>query len=268
MKHALLVTTLAFALPLASHAADAPAPKQGWSGSGEAGLAIASGNTESENLNAKVDIKYNDAQWKDDYYVKALRNKADVTTTAVDGTKSTQYRLTAERYETGASSGYKLDDRSYVVGAVRYEHDGFSPYAYQYIGTLGYGYQALKSAHDELAFEIGGGYKGAQPGPTYVANPNPPPAQIKLQLAADGAAAERGKADYKHTFNASTSFTDTVLVESAGSDTFVQNDAGVNVKMTSKLALKAGYEVRYNSAVQAGFKKTDQLATTNLVYSF
>jgi len=272
MKHAVLPFALACVLPFAALAADPPPPpKQGWSGSGEAGLAAASGNTKSENVNAKIDIKYNDDQWKDDFYLLAMRNKANVTSTAViDGTSTstTKYELTANRYETGASSGYKLDDHSYIVGALRYEHDEFSPYDYQAIASLGYGYQALKNAHDELAFEVGGGYKVVQPTSQYIANPAPPPALLKIKPDSDSSAAARGKIDYKHSFNASTSFVDTLLVESTSGNTFVQNDAGLSVKMNSSLALKLGYQLRHNTDVLEGFKHTDQLVTTNLVYGF
>ena len=48
----------------------------------------------------------------------------------------------------------------------------------------------------------------------------------------------------------------------------IQNDLGFSVSMTKKLALKLAYQVRYNSDVALGFKKTDQLLTTNLVYGF
>ena len=34
------------------------------------------------------------------------------------------------------------------------------------------------------------------------------------------------------------------------------------------LAIKVGYQIRSNSQVAAGFKKTDQLLTTNLAYGF
>ena len=269
MNHALLLSTLAFALPLSALAADPPPPpKQGWSGSGEAGLAAASGNTKSENLNAKIDIKFNDDHWKDDFYLLALRNKANVTTKNADGSSDTNYRLTANRYESGASAGYKLDGRSYVVGALRYEHDDFSPYDYQYIASLGYGYQVLKNAGDELSFEVGAGYKVVQPTSVYVANPASPPTQLKVRPDADSSGAGRGKMDYKHSFNANTSFVDTLLVEDASGNTFVQNDAGVAVKINSSLALKLGYQFRHNSEVRAGFKHTDELVTTNLVYGF
>ena len=38
--------------------------------------------------------------------------------------------------------------------------------------------------------------------------------------------------------------------------------------MNEKLALKLGYQIRHNSDVSPGKKKTDQLVTTNLVYKF
>ena len=63
MKTTLLASAILLALPLAALAADPPPPPTGWSGSGEAGLSIASGNTKSQNLNAKLDIKFNDDQW-------------------------------------------------------------------------------------------------------------------------------------------------------------------------------------------------------------
>lgn len=273
MRITSLASALLLALPLAAMADDPPQPKPGWSGSGEAGLAIASGNTKSENANAKVDLKFNDDRWKDDFYLLAQRNKANVTSTSTDPTtgasvSDTRYETTASRWEGGASMGYKLDERSYLVGALRYEHDQFSPYRYQYIASLGYGLQVLKNAVDELSFEIGPGYKVVQPSSFYVTNATPPPDFVKVTPDSNDNIAGRGKMDYKHNFNSSTSLIDSFLVESASGNTFMQNDLGLGVKMSSKLALKATYEVRHNSDVQDGFKKTDQLWTTNLVYSF
>jgi putative salt-induced outer membrane protein len=259
MHRLLIIGTALVLAPVAAFGGDGPPPPaQGWSGSGEAGLAAASGNTRSENVNAKVVLKYNDARWKNEFNATALRNKGSVTTAvSEDGTPvtTTRYQLTANRLEAAASAGYKLDDHSYVVGASRYERDEFSPYDHQTIGSLGYGYQVLKSARNELAFEVGAGYKSVQ-------TTAPHPAG-----SVDGAAA-RGKFEFKHSFNATTSFSDTTLVEATNGNTFVQNDAGLQVKMTKQLGLKAGYEVRRNSDVLPGFKSTDQLLTTNLVYSF
>lgn len=254
-----IASAVLLALPLAAFADSPPPSSTGWSGSGEVGLSIASGNTKSQNLNAKLDVKFNDDQWTDDFYMTALRNKANTTA---------GYDLSANRYEAGASLGYKLDERSYVVGAGRYEHDEFSPYSYQYVVSLGYGYQVLKNASDELAMEVGPGYRVLQPASYYLTPVDPlsPPGKVTPDSQSNAVA--RGKLDYKHNFSDAVAFVDTFLVEAGSGDKFFQNDAGLAVKMNSKLALKVGYQVRHNSQVEAGFKKTDTLLTTNLVYSF
>lgn len=268
MKFTLALSATTLLLPAAVLAAGPPPPpKVGWSGSGEVGFAAASGNTRSENLNAKVNVKYNDDRWKNEFNLTALRNKGTVAVKVMDDSttpptqvSTTHYQTTADRVEAAASAGYKLDDHSYLVGASRYERDEFSAYDHQAIGSIGYGYQVLKSARNELAFEVGAGYKSVET--KSAANP--------LHVSTDSlnGGATRGKIEYKHSFNANTSFSNVYLVESTSGNTFVQNDAGLQVKMTDQLGLKAGYEIRHSSDVLPGFKSTDQLLTTNLVYSF
>ena len=277
MNKTILACALALALPLAAFAADpAPTPADGnWHGSGEAGLALASGNAKSQNLNAKLTLKKEDDLWKYDFFLEAQRNKADVTTQTV-GTvngqpalqSSTNYQLTSNRYDAGASAGYKFDDRSYIVGALRYEHDAFSPYQYQYTASIGYGYQFLKNASDELSAEIGPGYKVQQPKGAYDYTVDPP---VYFKADSDSYVVARGLVNYKHNFNDSTSLVDTLLVEAGSENTYLQNDLGLQVKMSDRLALKAGYQIRHNTEIPVGSaytKKTDQLLTTNLVYGF
>ena len=59
------------------------------------------------------------------------------------------YSLTANRYDAGGSAGYKLDDKNYIVGSLRYDHDEFSTYDYQATASIGYGYQFIKNASTE-----------------------------------------------------------------------------------------------------------------------
>jgi putative salt-induced outer membrane protein len=280
MQKTNLACALALALPLgAAYAADTN--DGNWHGSGEAGLAIASGNAKSQNLNAKLTLKKEDEQWKYDFFLEALRNKADVSSSTTYVNNSTNpptqttvtdkaYQLTSNRYDAGASAGYKLDERSYIVGAVRYDHDAFSPYQYQYVVSIGYGYQVLKNATDELSFEAGPGYRVQQPR-SYYGPVGEPPVISYIKEDSNNSLVGRGLVSYKHNFNDTTSFVNTLLIESGDGNTFVQNDAGLQVKMSDKLALKAGYQVRHNSSIPVGSdftKKTDQLLTTNLVYGF
>lgn len=250
-KHALAVSLLA--LPaFAAHAADGD-----WKGTGEVGLAASRGNAKSENLNLKLNFTMEDDTWKDAFYATALRNKGEIKTVVVDSNGQpltvSNYKTTANRYELGASAGYKFDERSYLVGALRYENDDFSPFDYQAVLSLGYGYTAIKNDRTQLAVEIGPGYKRYKPVNTG---------------DSQGEAVARGLVAYKHKLTDNTAFEDTFLVEAGSDNRFYQNDAGVAVSMNSKLALKVGYQVRHNSDVAPGIKKTDQLLTTNLVYNF
>ena len=281
MNKSILACALALAFPFVANAADTN--DGNWHGSGEAGLAVASGNAKSQNLNAKLTLKKEDEQWKYDFFLEALRNKSTVTTQNLyyDATKneysvggSSKYDLSANRYAAGASAGYKLDERSYIVGAARYEHDAFSPYWYQYTLSLGYGYQLLKNASDELSLEAGPGYRVLQPREqtvsVTVAQAGQPPVTTTTtqRFDTEKGAVLRGLANYKHNFNDTTSLYDTFLVEANGDNTFAQNDLGVQVKMSDRLALKAGWQVRHNTDVLGSAKKTDQLVTTNVVYGF
>lgn len=258
MKFAPLSALLvAAALPAAAFAQDAK-PQGVWTGTGEAGFAMTSGNTKSENLNAKLAFGMEDNQWKHDWYLTALRSKAETAILAVDDAGNivdagTTYDVTANRYEAGASSAYKFDDRNYVVGALRYENDDFSPYAWQGVFSVGYGHVFVKNDTTYFAGEIGPGFRRARDAVTREAENN---------------AIGRGKLEFSHKLTDSTTLYDTFLVESGKDNTFMQNDIGLQVAMNEKFALKAGYQIRRNTDVLPGIKKNDSLTTLNLVYNF
>jgi len=253
MKTMLLASALLATVPLSARAEDGK-----WSGSGELGFAMTRGNTESENLNAKLQFKKEDDVWKHNFFLNALRSK---------GTINNSYDVTANRYDAGVSSGFKLDERSYIVGATRYENDDFSTYEYQLIVSLGYGYTAIKNERTELSLEIGPGYRRTQRRP-FIEQIGDPPEPVLNDPDADGQAVGRGLIAFKHQITATTAFENTLLVETGSDNTFVQNNAGLAVSMNDKLALKLGFQVRHNTDVQANSEKTDQLLTTNLVYKF
>lgn len=269
-KHLLPIALLA-ALPLGAVAAE----DNGWSGSGEVGFAAARGNAKSENLNAKLQFAKEDENWKHNFYLTALRSKGEVKNAHIVGVEPNQtivydkaYETTANRYETGLSSAYKLDERSYIVGALRYENDDFSPFDYQAVVSVGYGYTLLKNQSDELSVEAGPGYKRFKPvdklGPELDTDDRP----VRHTFDSEGEAVGRGLIAYKHNFSDTTSFVNTLLVEAGSDNTFIQNDAGLQVAINKSFALKVGYQIRHNSEVAPGLKKNDQLMTTNLVYNF
>lgn len=237
----------------------------GWSGSGEFGFASARGNSRTDNLNAKLGLSQENELWKNNFFLNGMRSKGEVSVVDSNGNTIKRFSTTANRYDSGASVGYKLDPRSYIVGAARYEHDDFGANRWQGIVSLGYGYIALKSERTELSFEIGPGYKRYQPADTTM--------QINgvdtvVHQDSQSEAVGRGLINYKFRLTANTAFEDSLLLEAGSKNKYYQNDAGLSVNMTKKMALKFGFQLRYNSDVQDGTKNTDTLTTTNLVYNF
>ncbi|MGA7436941.1 MAG: DUF481 domain-containing protein [Luteibacter sp.] len=285
MKKILLASLVLAALPFAAQAQDAfatdnpnagPAPSSdaskngGWTGSGEFGFASSRGNSRTENANAKLGLSQENEVWKNSFYLNGLRSKGDVTVTDANGNDIERFSTTANRYDSGASVGYKFDPRSYVVTAARYEHDDFGANLWQGIISVGYGYIALKNERAELSFEIGPGFKRYQPATTTedVTQPDGTVVQVVTKPSAESEVVGRGLVNGKYRLTDNTALEDTFLVEAGSKNQYYQNDIGLSVSMTKKMALKLGYQIRYNSDVQPGTVSTDKLMTTNLVYNF
>ncbi len=265
----------ALVLPPFAFADDAaPAtPPQGWNGSGELGFAATSGNTRSQNLDAKLKLGYEDDIWKDSFFLDALRAKGEirtpVTTDGVVTGYTSQTQTTANRYDTGGSVGYKFSPRAYVVGALRYDHDDFAPNRWQAVASIGFGYLLFKDARSELSFEVGPGYKRYKPQDyTVVDTTTTPPTVTTVHPQTEGEAVARALVNYKLAITGNTSLQDTFLAEAGSKNKYYQNDIGLAVSMTRALALKIAYETRYNSDITPGTKHVDQLFTTNIVYNF
>lgn len=233
--HKRLLASALFALPLSASAID-------WKPSAEAGLVATSGNSDTLNVNGRFALDGEDETWIHNYYALALRNETDNETTA-------------NRYEFGGRSGWKFGERSYLFGALRYENDDFSTFDYQTVASIGYGVFAIRSEPTTLLFEVGPGYRWAK-----FADDTADPDN------ADGAVL-RGLMDFKHRFTANTTMFDTLVVEAGSDNTFVQNDIGVAVSMTRTLALKAAFQVRYNTDAPGSSDDTDTLTTLNLVWT-
>ncbi len=256
--------------PATGTPASNPADNGGWTGSGEFGFASSYGNSRSENINAKLGLTQENEMWKNNFYLNGLRSKGEVEVQDQYGNEVDRLTTTANRYDTGASVGYKLDPRSYIVTAARYEHDDFGANLWQGIVSVGYGYIALKTERTELSFEVGPGYKRYRPADVdqQVTAPDGTVSTVKVHQDTESEAVGRGLINYKYRLTDNTALEDTLLMEAGSKNKYYQNDIGLSVSMTRKVALKLGYQVRYNSDTQPGTDSTDTLVTTNLVYNF
>jgi len=275
MKKTLIAGLVFAALASTVHAQDAgtsggtasnAANNGGWSGSGEFGFASSRGNSRTDNANAKLTLNQENEMWKNNFFFTGLRSKGEVQVQDNEGNTINRLSTTANRYDAGASVGFKLDPRSYIVGAARYDHDDFGANLWQGTVSIGYGYVALKNEKMELSFEIGPGYKEYRPADQQVTLPDNSIVRVRQDSESEPVA--RGLVNLKYRLTGNTALEDTLLMEAGTKNKYYQNDIGLSVSMTKKLAVKLGYQVRYNSDVQVGIKNTDTLATTNLVYNF
>jgi putative salt-induced outer membrane protein len=220
-----------------------------WSGKGEAGLALASGNTSSKNGNVKLDLATTVDQWKHAFGGTAAYVAADGETTG-------------QRWELHEQSDYNFSAKSFWFGAGRYEDDRFSGFNYQATLSTGLGRHFIDTDSTKFTGTAGVGYKFFETKDVFDDT-----GTVLLQKGGtDNEAVFRGTLDYGHNLTTTTKVLDKFLVESGSSDTFVQNDFGIQVQMTDVIALAVAYSVRYHTDPPLGFGKTDTLTTLNLVY--
>jgi putative salt-induced outer membrane protein len=220
-----------------------------WTGKGEAGLVISSGNTDTETANAKLNLAREGGKWKNAFGLAGLYASDD------DG-------RTAQRWEALTQSDYNFTPRNFWFGAARYEDDEFSGFEYQATVSTGLGHKFIDSDRTKFVGTAGVGYKFFETRDVIDEDTG----ALLVPGDSDSEVVFRGTIDFDHKFTATTSLLNKFIVESGADNTFVQNDLTLQVKMTDVLALALGYSVRHNTDPPPNFKKTDTLTTVNLVY--
>lgn len=217
--------------------------KIGWEGAGELGYVKTTGNTDSSALNAKLNFIRHGKRWRHRFTGTAL-------TTSEDGTKDN------ERYTVEIQSDRKINEKSWMFGAFRWDADKFGSYDPQTSLTAGYGRQLMKSEKHELKGEIGAGYK-----------------RLDERVSGDSSGEFIGRFlldDHWQVFK-TTLWTNRLLVEAGSTNTFYQFNTDLAISMTDRFAIKLGYEVRHNTEVPqdiADSENTDTITSVNLVYNF
>ncbi len=92
--------------------------------------------------------------------------------------------------------------------------------------------------------------------------------ELRLTGETDEDVILRGALDYEHKLTATTLIYERFLVESGSKNTYLQNQPGLEVKISDTFALGLDYAVRHNTDVLPGTEETDQVFTANLVYGF
>ncbi|GLS26781.1 YdiY family protein [Marinibactrum halimedae] len=245
LKHTLLTTLLttfviAVAAPISAQDTEEEPQEKSWSGKGEAGMVIVEGNSESEVINAALEFSRKKGGWEHIARISAISAEND-------GEKD------AESYLAEWTTKADFNARSFGYGETRYFEDRFDSYEGIVSIGLGAGYRVVMRDHVNWELSAGVGYRSTefeetgedQSGTTFLAN-----------------------SLYTHQLTETTFFSNDTRVESSSDNTFVQNILGLSVTINSQLAMKFGYETRYNSEAADEDENTDTITSVNLVYNF
>ena len=246
-----IIGALLIAVPIVASADDLP---KGFSGKGQAGYVMSRGNSDTDAANAKIDLFLLTPQWKHAFTLEALYGRSAQVTSA-------------ERWDLRLQSDYTINTKLYAFGALAYQDDRFSGFQYQASGSAGLGYKVFDVETTKLSAQLGVGYRVLRP-ETLVKDPATGAVISRTALDRESEAVGTAGVDFMHQFNSSTKLTNKLIVESGSSNTSFKNDLALEVKMSKKLALAAGYSILHNTKPADDVKRTDTITTLNVVYAF
>lgn len=210
-----------------------------WAGEGELGYVATSGNTDTQNLKAKLGLANERYKWRHSLGLEGLSTSDNDTTTA-------------ERYQAFWQSDYKFAEFEYVFGRLDYETDKFSGYDYRVSETFGYGRRVLHHDNMTLDLEVGPGAR-----------------QSKLESgASEDEVILRLSGKYVWNINDNAKFTQNVSFNIGEDNTVSKSVTALQASVVNNLAMKLSFTVENTSDVPAGVDKTDTETAVTLVYAF
>lgn len=214
-------------------------PEQGWSGQAALGILATSGNSETTNANAYLELAYDLDRW---HHLGRL---------AAAGADS-EGETTAERYKAGYKAKFDISEHNYLFGLINYEKDKFSGYDRQISETIGYGRRVLDSDRHVLNLEAGAGFK-----------------QSDLRDgSSENGAILRLATDYLWRISDTAKFTQDIGIEQGSGNTYLESITALNATLIEQLGLVLSYTIKTNSDVPAGSEKTDTFTALSLEYAF
>jgi putative salt-induced outer membrane protein len=230
-----------------------------WSMRALLGYSKTSGNTDNTSANALFHVAHTIGDWKLLFGTEDLYG-------------ATKGETTAEAIAVHGQANYNLNPNLYTYVGAAYTDDRFSGFAYQDAVTTGVGYQVLKSDTTKLSVQGGVGYiwlrkefliKDAIGGVVQRLDYDP---TTGVPYDQERSAAFNGAITFERDFNPYTKFLAGVTLLASSDNTLTTANIALQVKMSTHLALAAGYQLTDNSNPPAGSGPRDALTTLSLVY--
>lgn len=234
----------ALAVAAALGLAPTPAPAQSpdsLSLTGDLGIVSTAGNTDLTTINIGEEIR-----WRRGPLTLGQ------TFALVYGRSSGE--TTSALWRGGVRGDYALSDAVSGYALVGYDRDRFAGIARRFEEGTGVSLGLLRRPHNRLEAEVG--FSLVQ--------------QLSTVGTRDDFASTRGAATYEHRFTEETYFRQmveaTANLEEA-TDYRLTSESALVAPLSSRLALKVSYVVRFDHRPEPGFRTTDRLLTSGLQFT-
>lgn len=229
------VTATCLALiPALSHA-------QPWSGDIALGYLATTGNSETSSVNAKGALIFAAERWKNTATFNAVNTYAD-------GQNSAESYIVTEQLD------YNFTPHDYAFVSVEWNKDRFAPVRERTSETLGYGRHVLTGPVHVLDLEVGAGARQSQ------INEQP--------RYWEDDAIWRAAAKYQWALSPTSSFQQTLKVESGDANTYTESMSALKLAVIGNIYANLSYTVKNNTKTADDTKKTDTQAAVTLSYEF
>lgn len=227
----------------AQEAAPAEPPVKPWTSSIGAGLAITSGNTDTQNYNFSLSTKY-DPKTRFVYKADALflRGSANGETQVDKTTASTR-------------GEYALSDRTFALAEVSYLRDPFQDINYLVAPVAGAGYRIIRSDARNLTVDAAAGMQFED---------------NEVLGRTSGGALKAGE-DFDWALSPTSKFTQKLTAlwkMSDFGDAHYHFDAGLATSVMTRIELKIAYAYDHKSRPSPGTEKGDSALFAALLYKF
>lgn len=211
----------------------------GWTGNGELGGFISSGNTENRGLAVGVNLTKETRHWK-----HGFRGIVDY--------QEDQGVTSRERYFAGYEGNWKFTPRGFVVLALSYEKDRFTGFTSRFTEALGLGYRLVDGRR--LTVSVDGG-----------------PA-LRQTMFTDGTSqselALRAALNGKWVITPAISFTETATYYSDQRNSSLLSLSQLTARLNGRLSARMSFQVNNESNPPPGRENTDTVTRATLVYNF
>lgn len=224
----------------------------------ELGFLLKTGNTNSADIKAGVQLRYDQALWRNSLAINLLAKKAEVE----DENGEDNWVTSDQTWDVAAKTNYTINEAhsNYVYGSADYKQDRFSGFENQSSVSAGWGRRWYSDEVSSFDADIGPGFKRDV---LMATSTMPEETKDAFIVQASGL--------YLHKINEHVEFRQYLAAKYAtksGENSVYRSETSVTTKLIETLQLKFSLNIDHNSVVETGTKKTDTETAVTIVYSF